>query len=90
MAIIFGRRLGLYNKRVIGAVTSPPKEDTGIPIIDCNGVKDDLNVVKLQLGSQTKVFLEDNGCIIVQGTNEWEIVRASDRLIYDVLEVIEN
>jgi len=87
MAIILGRRLGLYDKRVIGAVTSLPEEDTGLSIIDCNNVENDLNVVRLQLGSETKVFLEENGCIIVQGTNEWEIVRASDRLIYHVLDV---
>jgi len=87
MATILGRRLGIYNKEVIGAITIPIANDTVTPIIDCNKVTQQQNVVKLQLGPETKVFLENNGCIIVQGTDGWEIVRASDRLIYHVLEV---
>jgi len=87
MATILGTRLGLYNKQVIGAVTSPPENDPVTPVIDCENISDSVNVVRLQLGPETKVFLEKNGCIIVQGTNEWEIVRASDRLIYHILEV---
>lgn len=86
MATILGRRLGLYNKEVVGAITSPIVNDTVTLVINCNNVTQQQNVVKLQLGSETKVFL-DNNCIIVQGADEWEIVRASDRLIYHVLEV---
>lgn len=93
MATIFGRRLGIYDKRVFGAITKESSNSTqpsGNLIVDCNNVTQRANIIKLQLGSETKVFLEDNGCIIVQGTDEWEIVRASDRLIYHVLEVIKD
>ncbi|MAG52863.1 MAG: hypothetical protein CMH62_02775 [Nanoarchaeota archaeon] len=90
MANILGRRLGLYDKRVTGTVTRQPENSEGVQVVDCDKVTEDVNVVRLQLGSETKVFLEDNECIIVQGTNEWEIVRASDRLIYQLLEVIED
>lgn len=89
MATILGRRLGIYNKQVIGAITKPPENstDNNTPVIDCKNVNSNLNVIRLQLGPETEVFLENNGCIIVQGTDEWEIVRASDRLIYHILEV---
>jgi len=92
MATILGRRLGIYDKRVIGAVTRIPENATAEDylVVDCANVTQKANVVRLQLGDETKVFIENNGCIIVQGTNEWEIVRASDRLIYQLLEVIDD
>ncbi|MAF51229.1 MAG: hypothetical protein CMH64_04015 [Nanoarchaeota archaeon] len=93
MANVFGRRLGIYDKKVTGAVTREPTNSTtpsGNLIANCKDVTTNTNVIKLQLGDTTEVYLEKNGCIIVQGTDEWEIIRASDRLIYDVLEVIEN
>ena len=90
MATILGRRMGIYNKRVFGAVTREPVNGTETTIVDCNNVNQKLNVIRLQIGPETKVFLEKNNCIIVQGTDEWEIVRASDRLIYNVLEVIKD
>jgi len=89
MSNIFGRRLGIYDKRVFGAVTKAANPPTGNIVVDCNNVTTRSNIVKLQLGDTTEVYLEENGCIIVQGTNEWEIIRASDRLIYDALEVIK-
>jgi hypothetical protein len=92
MANILGRRLGLYDKRVFGAITKEPENSTnsGNIIIDCGNVTRKANVVRLQLGDETKVFVKENGCIIVQGKDVWDIVRASDRLIYHVLEVIKD
>ncbi|MBU2639691.1 MAG: hypothetical protein KKG75_03215 [Nanoarchaeota archaeon] len=93
LATILGRRLGIYDKRVFGAITKESEnatEPSGNLIVDCDNVTQKSNIVRLQLGPETKVFLENNGCIIVQGTNEWEIVRASDRLIYHILEVIKD
>jgi hypothetical protein len=89
MANIFGRRLGLYDKRVFGAITRETNSSEGNIVVDCNNVTSRSNIVKLQIEEKTKVYI-DNGCIIVQGSNEWEVVRASDRLIYQALEVIKD
>jgi hypothetical protein len=90
MANIFGTRLGIFNKRVFGAITKEADPPTGNIVVNCNNVSVKSNIVRLQVGDETKVYKEENNCIIVQGTDEWEIIRASDRLIYDVLGVIEN
>jgi hypothetical protein len=40
------------------------------------------------VGDETKIYLEGN-CVIVQGTDEWEIVRAADRLTFGLLGVMD-
>ena len=89
MANILGTRLGIFNKNVYGAVTHEANISKGNIVADCNDVTQKVNIVRLQLGDETEVYIE-NDCIIVQGTDEWEIVRASDRFIYHVLQVIED
>jgi len=85
IANIISRRLGIFNIETIGALTEyVPNNPT--PIITCNHITPNKNVLWLRLGPKTKVFLE-NECIIVQGTTEEEITRAADRLIYEVLTI---
>ena len=88
VANIISRKLGIYNKETIGAITRPVP-DNPITIATCDNVTLQENVILFRIGDETKVFLEKS-CIIVQGTNEWEIIRASDRLVYDILEVFKS
>lgn len=83
---IISRSLGIYNKETIGAITSPVENNPTI-VITCDNVTKTENVILFKIGDETKVYLENN-CIIVQGTDEWEIIRAADRLAYHILEVI--
>ena len=86
VANTISRKLGIYNIETIGALTRPaPNNPT--EVITCDNITQKQNVILFKLGDETKVFLEGE-CIIIQGTNEWEIIRAADRLVYDVLEVI--
>ncbi len=87
IANIISRRLGIFNIETIGAITEPI-EDNPTPIITCNDITPYQNVIWLRIGKETKVFLE-NECIIVQGTEEEEITRAADRLIYEVLTIVD-
>jgi len=85
---IISRKLGIFNRETIGAITSHvPKNPT--PVITCKNVNSTANVIHFKLSDETKVYLENN-CIIVQGTNEWEIIRAADRLVYHMLQVIPS
>jgi len=83
---IISRKLGIFNKETIGATTE--FANNGTAVITCKDVTPEISVIWLKLGPETKVFSE-NGCLVVQGENEWEIVRASDRLVYQILTIME-
>ncbi|MAG45302.1 MAG: hypothetical protein CMH63_00835 [Nanoarchaeota archaeon] len=86
IANILGRRLGLFGIQVIGATTKYANNAT--QVITCNEIDEHMNVAWLKLGEETKVSLENN-CILIQGTSEEDITRAADRLIYNILQVMD-
>ena len=87
IANIISRKLGIFNIETIGALTEYVNNAT--PIITCNNITQKVNVIWLRTGLETKVFLEKE-CIIIQGTTEEEIARAADRLIYEVLTIVDK
>lgn len=74
----------IFNIPVRPAVTSEYKNYT---VMDCADAKDRSSVIKLQIAEPTKIAVEGN-CIILQGKDEAEIMRAADRLIYLLLGVM--
>jgi hypothetical protein len=62
-------------------------EGSDFPVITCQNISKDRRVIELRLGNETKIFQEE-GCIIVQGTDEEELVRAADRLAYRLLKIM--
>ena len=87
IANIISRKLGIFNIETIGALTGYVNNAT--PVITCNNITPKANVIWLRTGLETKVFLEKE-CIIIQGTTEEEIARAADRLIYEVLTIVDK
>ena len=73
---ITGTRYGILNIPSIGALTHDKGD--GTPVKTCKDAVDGTGVILFDVGDETKVYLEGN-CVIVQGTDEWEIVRAADR-----------
>lgn len=74
----------IFNIPVSFAQTSEYKNYT---VMDCKDATAKASVIKLQLGETTKVSTEGN-CIVLQGKDEAEIMRAADRLIYLLLGVM--
>ncbi|MDP6642274.1 MAG: hypothetical protein QGF74_02770 [Candidatus Nanoarchaeia archaeon] len=57
---------------------------------DCSHNLDNrIGIVKLQLGDETKVFVEDS-CVVLQGQTEKDLVRAADRTIFFLLGIMEE
>ncbi len=83
---MISRRIGIFNKQTLGATTEFANNATDV--ITCDDVTDQIAVVWLRIGPETRVFSE-NDCIIVQGTDEWEIIRAADRLTYQILTIMD-
>tara|TARA_Y100000310_G_scaffold201978_1_gene202049 strand:- start:1837 stop:2520 length:684 start_codon:yes stop_codon:yes gene_type:complete len=48
----------------------------------------DTTVIWLRLGDETAVF-EENGCLVVQGTDEMELIMAADRLVLTVIGIMQ-
>ena len=76
----------LYNISVRSAMTLP--NDYGYPVKSCSDGTDTSTVIWLTLGSETTVYTE-NYCIVVVGTNEDELIRAADRLVYQLLGIMK-
>ena len=76
----------LYAIPVRSAMTQ--ENEQGYPIKSCYDGTDTSTVIWLTLGSETKVYT-DEYCIIIVGTNEDEIIRAADRMLYQLLGIME-
>jgi hypothetical protein len=74
-----------YNKTIVYARTMENKND--LPIASCYDGTDKATVVFFSLGSETKVYT-DEYCIVVVGQTEDDIIRASDKLVYNLLGIM--
>lgn len=75
----------LFNIPVSSAFTEPYLNNT---VKTCATVSPQEGVILLQKGIST-VVREDKGCVTVQGVTEDDIIRASDRLVYTLLKIME-
>ena len=58
------------------------------PYVTCEGATKNKAVILLKLSDKTEVYSEGE-CIIVQGTDEDEIIKAATRLILKVLSIVK-
>lgn len=66
------------------------KDNGNVPLITCDNTTNETGVIYLKLGNKTKIYSKNNGCVVVQGTNEVNILKATYRLIFELLEVIKK
>lgn len=76
----------LYGIPVHSAMTQENAQ--GYPVKSCYDGTDASTVIWLTLGSETKVYTEEY-CIIIVGTDENEIIRATDRFLYQLLGIMK-
>ncbi len=74
-----------YNVPVYSAMTEEYGE---YPVITCDDANDAYTVIYLRLAEETAVYAEDY-CIIVEGFDEDELIRAADRLVLQMLGIME-
>ncbi|MFH1971932.1 MAG: hypothetical protein ABIJ18_00465 [archaeon] len=74
-----------YNLPVYTAVTSEYKDSV---VVNCDHASNSQTVIMVTLGEETQVYT-NNYCIVVMGTDEDEIMRAADRLAYNLLGIME-
>ncbi|MBN1501990.1 hypothetical protein JW930_00465 [Candidatus Woesearchaeota archaeon] len=83
MAKIMGN---LFSKEVKTALTEEI-EGSLYPKITCQNMSNSVSVIMLQAGNTTSITHEA-GCVIIEGTSERELIRAADRLTFEILKII--
>jgi len=76
----------VYEQQVEAATTKPDNR-TDAPVITCNDMDMDTRIIHLKLGEQTRIY-SDQGCIVVEGTTPRELLRASEKLTYEMLKIL--
>ena len=76
-----GDRYDLLNIPTHGALTERSNESL---YVTCSNATQDTTVIDFRVGDITKVYQED-GCIIVQGSDDDDVIRASDRVGYSLM-----
>lgn len=77
----------LYNMPTHGAMIEEV-ENKNITVKDCNDVDKETGVIWLKLGDKTRIY-NQNDCIILEGTNENELIRSADRYILTLLNIMK-
>lgn len=77
----------VFRKKVMGALTKEVSNSNETPIITCDDINDNQRVIYLKLGNETKIY-SDNGCIIVLGENPEMLLKASERLAFEILKIL--
>ena len=86
-AVEIAKVLGnIYEKEVKSATTRPDNR-TDAPVITCEDIGPDQRVIQLILGNSTRIY-NNKGCIIVEGTNTINVVKASERLAFEMLRIL--
>ncbi|RMF55553.1 hypothetical protein D6745_01780 [Candidatus Woesearchaeota archaeon] len=84
---IIGNKYGIMNISTRAAITRPKEGiSDDIPVVTCDDVTNETGVVLFGIGDITAVVAK-NGCILVGGTDEEEIIRAADKLAYHILGI---
>ena len=61
--------------------------NTTYPVINCNDVTKDIGVILIGIGNYTRIF-SNKECIIVEGDNYDNLIRAADKLSLHLLNVM--
>ena len=59
------------------------------PVRTCSDVNTTMAVIKLQKGSENKIFSEGD-CVVVEGTDEANLIKSADRLSLTILGVMKG
>lgn len=76
----------VYEKKIQAAITRPDNR-TDAPVKTCRNMTLTERVIHLNIGEPTSIY-SNKGCIVVQGVNETELLKAATRLTYELLKVL--
>ena|SRR3989344_1931463 len=72
-----------------GALTSQPKGKNNLTIKTCEDVTKTTSIIYLKIAAQTKIYSEED-CVIIEGKDENDLIKAADRLSLTLLGVMKE
>ncbi|RLE38288.1 hypothetical protein DRJ17_04455 [Candidatus Woesearchaeota archaeon] len=82
-----GDKFNIYNKPTKAALTKKTKGNN-MTVITCEDADESTVVMYFKIGESTGARYEGN-CILIEGETEWDIIRAADRLLYQMFGIME-
>jgi len=82
---IVGTRYGLFNIPSQAALTE--SDDKGTPVKTCKDAVNGTGVIWFKIGNSTSAYSDQN-CVIIEGADEWGIVKAADRVTFGLLGIM--
>ncbi len=82
-----GTRTGIFNIPTHGALTTYDSRYNSTPVVTCNDASDEIRVVWFKFGNQTRI-INTGMCVIVEGKDGWELVRAADKISYIIMGIM--
>jgi hypothetical protein len=76
-----------FNLPTHGALTNPI-EGKDVPVKTCNDISSNTSIILFKIAQETKIYSE-NSCIIIQGNNEYELIRGANRLVLTLLNIMK-
>lgn len=64
-------------------------EDNDLPKVSCEDVSESKAVIMFKIGEKNEVYNE-NGCVILEATNEDELIRVASRLTLTILGIMNS
>ncbi len=85
---IIGTKYGLFNIPTYGALTY--SNQTNQTLRSCKDATENSTVLWFKTGNETSIYADKNSyCVIVQGTTEEEIMKAADRMVYQLVGILK-
>ena len=80
---------GIYNIPTHSSFTeeTPRANEINLSIKDCKDVNNDIGVVKFTLGDSNRIYIDDNGCVILQAKEGDDIFKVADKMAMHLLGV---
>lgn len=76
----------IYKKQVKSALTKPDNR-TNAPVKTCDDIGPGIRIIHLKLGNETRIY-SDNGCVVVEGVTPLDVVKASEKLTFELLKIM--
>ncbi|MEK6952897.1 MAG: hypothetical protein AABX29_07835 [Nanoarchaeota archaeon] len=65
-----------------------PVEGKNVTVMTCNNVSENIGVISFEINNKSEIY-SNNGCVILSGKNENDLIRVADRLMLVLLGIMK-
>ncbi|MEK6934336.1 MAG: hypothetical protein AABW46_00495 [Nanoarchaeota archaeon] len=85
---VTGNDLIFRNPKVTHGALNAPIQDKNVTVVTCDNVNEYIGVISFEIGDKPRIYSE-NGCVIVVGKDENDLIRVADRLMLTLLGIMK-